>query len=159
MDDAMKMQTARNVFETICGMLREQDYKFRADPEELKVNFGVRGESFPIDVVYRVIPDRQLVQITSALAYYIPEDKRDEAAIALTMINWRLLNGSFDFDMSDGYVQFRICEAYHDSLIGGEVFDYMTHALFYTVDEYNELLFMLGKGMITLDQLIEKIKE
>ena len=159
MDQEMLEKTGWNVFETVCKTLDERGMKYERDDEKLVDRFGVRGDDFSFDVIVRVIPGKQVVQMTCPAPYRINEGSRKDAAIAITMINYQLLNGCFDFDMSDGFLVFRMCQAYHGSILGTDVFDYMLNALFYTVDEYFDKLFLISKGGMTIEQLAEKLEE
>lgn len=158
MDQEMLIKTSRNVFGTILKMLENKGMKkLDINEEELKVNFTAQGDDFPIDTYFTVLPERQVVRIASPLPFRVPEDKRVDTAIAITMVNNNLLNGSFNMDFSDGYLEFRLLEAYHESLIGPDVFDYLLSILWLSVDEYNDKLFALIKGMMTMEQFIQSI--
>ena len=94
--------------------------------------------------------------MTSPLPVDFPEDKRVDAAVAMATINNKLMNGCFDLDMSDGDVRFRLCQIFHDNDFSEEQIMYMMIITFKTVDEYNDPLFMLAKGMMDMTQFLEK---
>lgn len=157
MDQEMLMNTANNVYGTIRQMLDSKNLKYKAEDDKLKIYVAVQGDDFPVESYITVLPDKQVVILTSPMPFRVPEEKRSEAAVALTLINYRLLNGHFCLDLSDGFVELRLTEAYHESLIGADVFDYLVQILWVIADEYNDKLFALVKGMVTLEQFAQSI--
>ena len=86
----------------------------------------------------------------------IAEDKRVEAAIAINAINNQLANGNFDMDIGDGTVLFRVAVPFEGGM-PDESIHYLIGVACVTVDEYNDKLLMLNKGMWTLEEFIGKI--
>ena len=86
----------------------------------------------------------------------MPEDKRQDGAIAVCAANYGLVDGSFDYDIGDGEIRFRLASSYRDSDLGPDLFEYMIMVAASMVDNYNDKLFMLAKGMMTVQQFIEK---
>ena len=78
-----------------------------------------------------------------------------EAAIAVCVANYGLVNGCFDYDLNDGEIRFRMVQSYRDSIIGNEVYNYMLIVGANTVDKYNDRFLMLFKGMLDLEKFVE----
>lgn len=156
MTDEKKLKTARNVFNTLCGMLDEKDFHYEIHEEDLVVTFGMTGEDIPMQFVVNIDATRDLVRVLSMLPFTFEEDKRVDAAVATCQINYRLADGSFDFDYKTGRVIFRMTSSYKDSLISMEVFEYMIAVASFTIDEYNDKLLMLAKGMIPVEEFFKK---
>ena len=74
----------------------------------------------------------------------IPEDKRMDAAVAVAIANYGMINGSFDLDMSDGEIRFRVTQSYADMELSQECISYLIGIVFFTTDKYNDKFFMLG---------------
>lgn len=153
-----QLQQARNTFATICKMMDNQNWHYdkdESDPESLVINSGARGDDLPID--FRIIVDagRQLVSLHSSMPFRISEEKRVDGAIACCMINYALANGCFDYDIKSGVVLFRLATSYRESLLSEELFSYVLNVSMQTIDEYNDKLLMISKGMITLEQFAE----
>lgn len=155
MSEEKNMKAALNVYETICQMFDDMDFKYDRHDEDMVVTCTVRGEDFPMEILFFVHADREIVQLLSPLPFHINEDKRMDAAVAVAVANYGLVNGSFDYDMSDGEIRFRATQAYMDSILGKEIFRYMLAAVTSSVDKYNDRFFMLNKGMMTVEQFIE----
>ena len=66
------------------------------------------------------------------------EDKRFDIALATTVVNNRLVDGSFNFDMADGKVSFRLTASCIESILGKELFQYMLMVSANTIDAYND---------------------
>ncbi len=155
MSEEKNMKAAQNVYETICQMFDDMDFKYERHDEDLVISCTVRGDDFPMEILFLVYADREIVQLLSPMPYHINEDKRVDAAIAVAVANYGLINGAFDYDMSDGEIRFRATQAFMDSILGKEVFRYMLAAASNSIDKYNDRFFMLNKGMMTVEQFIE----
>ena len=86
----------------------------------------------------------------------MPEDKRIDGALAVTVANHGMVNGCFDYDLSDGEVMFRLTTAFHDTILSEEVYRYMILVAASTVDRYNDRFLMLAKGKSDIKQFIEE---
>lgn len=146
---------ARQEFDTLCRTLDEREWHYDKHDEDLMVTCGVSGDDIPMQLIIRIMPERQLAQVFSPLPFDIPEDKRVDVAMATTMINDKLANGSFDFDLSSGRTVFRLTSAFMGCNLSTEVYDYMIGVSAATVDEYNDKIMMLCKGMLELSAFAE----
>ena len=144
------------VYEMFKKYLEKHGFDFKAHDDDLVITLTVRGEDFPQPTMIRVYDDRDIVQILSPIPSNIPEDKRLDAAVAVAVANYGMINGSFDFDMSDGEIRFRVAQSYEGMEISEEFIKYILGVAFFTTDKYNDSFFMLGKGMMSLEQFIEK---
>lgn len=73
----------------------------------------------------------------------------------MAVANYGLVNGAFDYDISDGEICFRMSQSYRESILGAEVCNYMLLASMHTIDKYNDRFMMLSKGMIDLQKFVE----
>ncbi len=144
------------VYQMFKKHLEENDFKFDAHDDDLVITMTVHGEDLPQPTIIRVLDERDVFQILSPIPYHIPEDKRVDAAVAVSVANYGMINGSFDLDMSDGEIRFRVAQGYRGMELSDEFMDYILSIVFYTTDKYNDRFFMLGKGMMSLEQFIEQ---
>ena len=144
------------VYEMFKKHLEEHDFGFEAHDDDLVITLTVNGEDLPQPTIIRVFDDRDVVQVISPIPSRIPEDKRLDAAVAVAVANYGMINGSFDFDMSDGEIRFRVAQSYEGMEISEEFIKYILGVAVFTTDKYNDSFFMLGKGMMSLEQFIEK---
>ena len=137
-------------------MLDTRDWKYEKHEDELLIKSGIKGEDLPIDFIVVVNPKNEVVQFISSLPFNIPEDKRIDAAVAVCVANYGLVDGSFDYDISDGEIRYRLTSSYRESIISEDLLEYMIMVSASTVDQYNDRFFMVSKGMMSIQQFIEK---
>ncbi len=150
---------AREVYNSLVAMLNERDWNFAQDDEKMFISASIRGEDLPVEFIMRVMPDYDVVQLRSKLQFNMPEDKRIEGAIATSVANYGMINGSFDYDINDGEVAFRLTTSYTNSVLSYDLLEKMIYVSASTVDRYNDRFFMLAKGMMTLEDFIKKDNE
>lgn len=151
-----KLQRAQRTFETLCQNLDEHEWHYEKDEEKLEIECGARGDDLPMDIRIIVDADRQLIILLSIMPFITPETKRLDTAIATSIVNNKLVDGSFDYDVTSGHMIFRMTSSFIDSEIDGEVFTYMLMVSCHTIDEYNDKFFMLGKGILPINKFIEE---
>ena len=149
------MKKAEEVYDTLCSMLDNIGWKYDKVEEKLMIKSGVKGEDLPIDFIVVVKPRNEVVQFISSMPFNMPEDKRVEGALAVCTANYGLVDGSFDYDLSDGQIVFRLTSSYRDSQLSEALFEYMIMVSASTIDKYNDRFFMLAKNMITLEKFME----
>ncbi|MBP8594527.1 MAG: hypothetical protein KBI35_08955 [Ruminococcus sp.] len=147
------IQQAQAVFEIAKGALDDNEWKYKCDEEKLSITCSSQGEDLPIDINIRVDAKRQLLLFTSLIPVTFPEEKIVEAAVAMAEINCHLIDGCFDLDLSSGRVFFRLTGSFLESLVTRAFFDYIMVTSLDTVDQFNDKLLMLAKGMISLKDL------
>ena len=152
----VNMQKAKEIFDALVDMLDTRDWKYDKFEEDLVIKSGIKGEDLPIEFIVVVKPKNQVVQLLSRLPFQIPEEKRVDAAIAICVANNGLVDGSFDYDISDGDITFRLTTSYRESTLGADLFEYMILVSAGTIDDYNDKFFMIAKDMMTVQQFIEK---
>ena len=152
-----QLQNAENVFNSICNMLNNINFKYETSrrEEDYVITCTVNGDDIPMRMLIIVRPDREIVSLLSPMPFMTPEDKRVEMAMAVAVANYGIIDGSFDYDLNDGEIRFRLTASYIESLLGEELFKYMLFVSANTVDRYNDRFMMLAKGAMTLDQFVE----
>lgn len=154
-----KKVRAKQVYELFKQDLTNSKIKYEPHDDDLVISMTVHGEDLPQPTLIMVDEDREVVRLISPLPSKIPEDKRMEAAVAVATANYGLVNGSFDYDMSDGEIRYRVCQSYAGTVLNEETVRYLLGVIFFTTDKYNDLFFMLGKGMISLEDFLKKEQE
>ena len=156
MSDKIKMKRANEVYNTLTTMLDARDWNYKKDEEKLLIKSGIKGDDLPVEFFIMVKPDNEVVQFISILPFNMPEDKRVDGAIAVSIANYGLIEGSFDYDIMDGEISFRLTTSYRGgSTISDDLLESMIYIASSTVDQYNDKFFMIAKGMMTIEQLIE----
>lgn len=152
MTDETKVKQAIMVYKTLCAVLDKHDWKYDAHPDDLVITFRYVGDDLPMDFVMGIDTERQLIRMLSRLPVKFGKDLRVDGAIATAVINYRLADGSFDYDYSEGTVTFRLTATFLDSLISEDLLLYMVGCACATVDNYNDKLFMVSKGMLPAEK-------
>lgn len=155
MAEVENMEKARETFDTMCRMLDKRDWRYEKHEDQLTIKSGVKGDDLPIEFIIRVNPNNQIVSFISWLPFKVDESKRIDVALATCVVNYRLADGSFDYDLSDGEILFRLTSSFRDSVIGEEMFEYMLMVSASTIDIYNDRFFMIAKGVMSLQEFIE----
>ena len=147
---------AREVYMTLVRMLDDRDWKYERHDKDLLIKSGIRGDDLPVEYLMIVNSRTEVVQFISSMPFKMPEDKRVDGALAVCVANFGLVNGSFDYDLSDGEIRFRLTTSYYGNDVSADVLEHMMIVAASTVDNYNDKFFMLSKGVITLQQFIEQ---
>lgn len=153
---ADKMELAKQVYKTLCEAVERREWNFGKDEEKLLVHFGVSGDDIPMQFIIVVDADRQLIRLMSPMPFKMSEDKRVEGAIATCAASFAMADGSFDYDLSDGEIVFRMTASFRDSLIGDGLFQYMISCSCAMVDKYNDQFLAINKGLISIADFIAK---
>lgn len=69
---------------------------------------GVQGDDLPMQFILIVDGERQLIRLLSPMPYAMSEDKRIGGALATCAASYSMPDGSFDYDLSDGSIIFRM---------------------------------------------------
>ena len=150
-----KIACAKNTFATLCRMLDNNEWKYEKDEEKLCIDCGAQGKDLPMPINIRIDAERQLILLISHIPFSVDEEKRMETAIAVSIVNDRLVDGNFDYDITEGDLYFRMTNSFIDSEISEEAFKYMLYCSCMTIDEYNDKFLMLSKGLLPLDSFLK----
>ena len=150
------MELAKQVYQTLCDAIERRDWNFEKDEEKLLVHFGVNGDDIPMQFILIVDAERQLIRVMSPLPFKMSESKRMEGAIAACAASYGMADGSFDYDLSDGAIVFRMTASFRESLIGEGLFQYMISCSCAMVDKYNDQFLALDKGIMSITDFISK---
>ena len=156
MVDEKKMELAKQVYQTLCEAIERREWNFGKDEEKLLVHFGVSGDDIPMQFILIVDAERQLIRLMSPMPFKMSESKRMEGAIATCAASFGMADGSFDYDLSDGTIVFRMTASFRESLIGEGLFQYMISCSCAMVDKYNDRFLALDKGIMSITDFIAK---
>lgn len=155
MSDEKTLKQARAAFKTLCDMLDDNDWNYEKDEDELVIRCSARGDDLSMDLKIEIDAERKLVILLSPMPFSVGEDKRVALAVATSIANYRLVDGSFDYDITSGRIIFRMTSSYRDSLIGKELFEYMLFVSCRTIDDYNDKFLTISKSNMETDEMIK----
>lgn len=150
-----KYDEAKILFGTLCQTLDQMQWKYNKEEHEnyFAVFTSAVGRNLTMKLAIRIDVDRQVMYLKSPMPFSVSEELRDTMAKAIVMANWTMLNGSFEMDMSDGFVAFKMIVPYMSSMIGTEVCRYMILLSCEMVDKFNDKFDAICKGNMTLTEL------
>ena len=119
------------------------------------MHFPVNGDDLPMQYIIFADVDRQLLRLLSPLPFDMAEDKRIDGAIATCHATYGLMDGGFDYDLSNGEIAFRMTSAFLDNELPVSVVQYMIDFAGYVVDKFNDKFFALNKGFLTIEKFLE----
>ena len=148
---------AKAAFDLVVKTFKKNKWKYEANKDKLQVKTIFSGDDLDMTLYISIDEDRDLLRIYSFLPEDFPSDKIALGAFATAAVNWKIANGTFDYDVSDGTVMFRVVNSFRNCPMSKEIIDYLVHITVGTVDEYNDKLVDLAKGRMTLDQFMSAI--
>ena len=151
-----ELKRAKEVFDSICKELDDRKWTYEKDEAKLSINFGVKGDDLPMSFIVTCDAQRQLIRLLSYLPVKMKEEKVVEGAIAILLANYITADGSFDYDIHDGSIFFRMTSSFRDSLIGQELLEYMVDVACLTVDDFNDKFEGLNNGTLSLEDFIRE---
>lgn len=155
MSEELKLAMAKAEYQSVCQALDDRNWKYNKDDDKLLISFGVNGEDLPLDILIYVDVQRSLVRVLSKLPFKMNEDKRMEGAVAVCAANYGMVDGGFDYDLSDGSILYRVAACFNGSCISKNLYQYLISCACVTVDKYNDQFLALNKGMISLSDFIK----
>ena len=152
------LKQALAVYNSLCEMLDENEFHYDKDVENLKIHFSTSGDDLPIELAIQVDVDRKLVTLLSWMPFKTPENRRVPMAIAISAANNGLLDGSFDYNILDGQIIFRMTSSYRESLLGKNLFAYMLLVSCQVIDDYNDTFFAVAKTEMSVADILNYIE-
>ena len=156
MAEEKKNVLAEQVYKTLCEAIERREWNYEKDEEKLLVHFGVNGEDIPMNFILVVDAERQLIRLLSPMPFKMSEAKRIEGAIATCAASYGMIDGSFDYNLSDGTIVFRMTASFRESLIGEGLFQYMISCSCAMVDKFNDQFLAIDKGVMSINDFIAK---
>ena len=147
---------AMRAYATVIAMMDDDNLKYARDDENLRIDLGFDTEDLEVKIKFVIDEERELVRVFSFLPFKFPEDKRVEGAVATCVANHGMVNGSFDYDFSDGEILFKLVNSYKGDCFSKEAAGYMLGVAVSTVDNYNDRFFALAKGLMSLSNFVDK---
>lgn len=118
MADRDNKKLATEIYRTFCTAFDTRKWEHKRADRKRQLRFPVSIGGISMDFTLTVDVDRQLVRMVAILPEKVSEEKIPEVSAALCQVNCKLADGSFDLDMTDYAVAFRITAFFHNSRIG-----------------------------------------
>lgn len=151
-----KQDQAKKVYSTMVSALTKKEWHFEEREEDLTIVSGYQGEDIPIRFIIKIDAEREVISFISPMPFNVSKEKRVDVALAVCVANYGMVNGSFDYDLNDGEIRFRLATSYCGCEIGEDFFMDMLATALLTTDKYNDKFMMLDKGAISLQDFINQ---
>lgn len=151
----LKTALARQTYRTLLSAIEANEWVCSHNDAQLALNFGVHGDDLDMEFYVLVDAERQIVRLISRLPFKFPGNKIYEGAIATGVANYALVDGNFDFDITSGDVIFRMTTSFLSSVVSKDAFINLVNYAAWAVDRFNDKLFMVSNGMMSLDDFIK----
>ena len=132
-----------------------------ADFQKVAIEFfeDYIGEDIPMSFYIFVEAGRGVIRLLSPQPIKVEEGNYAMMAQAVNAINENLVNGCFTLDTTNGMIVWRVTIPYMESLLSEQVYDYLILISLRTVDDYNDKLLMLNKGLLDLDAFVQGLRQ
>ena len=157
-EEEKNLTDAGSVYRKLCAMLDGRNWHYNKEEEKFRISCGAQGEDLPMDIRIEVETKRQLVILLSRMPFLVPENRRAALAVAVSMANREIVDGSFDYDYLSGKIIFRMTSSYRGCIVGKEMLDYMLGCSCSTIDHYNDKFLAVAKNDMSFDQIMEYIR-
>ncbi len=151
-----KIIKAQEIYSTIIKTLDGMGWTYDRDDEKLTITTGAKGDDFPIRIIIRSLAESETLSILCPLGFNMSEKARVEGAIAVTVANYGMIRGGFDYDFMDGEIRFRLTAPFTDTELSTELIKLLILIAANTVDDYNDKFFMISKGMLSIQDFIKQ---
>lgn len=148
---------ARENLATLCKTLDEDGINYNKDEQQLTVHTAVKGKNTDILVAIHFSPDVGVLAIMCPVNVEVPENYRGQFAIAVSRVNFAILEGGYDFNPQSGAVMYRLSTCYEESVLSEDAFRYLLFTAFKHSDEYHPALKTVAEKQLTVDQIISFI--
>ena len=143
---------AKSLFKTLCTTLDNMQWRYDKDEENLAIHTSAVGDDLSMKINIRIDAERQVMYLKSPMPFAIPEKVRDTMAKACIIANYTMLNGSFEFDFSDGWLAFKMVIPFMESIISEAVCKYMILLSCNMTDKFNDKFQAIAEERMSLKQ-------
>lgn len=148
---------AQLVYESLGNFLTKSGFKFDKNDAEKIINVTLTGEDFPVEIILLSGAEKQRLDVFSQLPFEIRREKAMDVAMAIANINARIAGGKFCL-----YLDKSVC-SYESGMFFGELTGFgeefakeIISSAFTIIEKYNDQLYALNKGLISLKDLLSR---
>ena len=153
----IQTKNPEEVLKAIGETLGALGYTYDFDEENQVFSLSVVGKDIPMRLRIGVSEKQETIIIYSTLPIEVSKSQNETVSMAVAAINYKLINGCFEYDEEDCAIYFRMTESYRDSEISAEMIKYLIRCSLLTVDDYNDKLLLLCRGLLTLEEYEKEI--
>lgn len=147
-----KEMEAKAMYNTLCNTLDNMKWRYSKEEDKLVIRTSAVGDDLSIKLFMKVDSERQVMYLKSPMPFEVPEGTRQSVGMAVLIANYCMLNGSFEYDLSDGYLAFKMVIPFMESMVSEAVCKYMINLSCRMTDKFNDKFKSLAEGTMTLDE-------
>ena len=159
MANIKEIKQAKAAYEKLCAMLDDNKWKYKRDDDNFTIDTGAQGDDLPMDLKIVVDPEKMLVSVISPMAFPIPEKHRVDIAVAVSLANYGIVDGCFDYNFLNGKIYFRLTSSIIENQIGKDALEYMVFVSCSTIDKFNDKFVRITLSDMSIDDIVKLIKE
>lgn len=155
--DPSRIENKNRNAKLLLDMLEKRRLKYTVEEEtdaRTHVRIHFKGNDLPMTLHIILRTDKQIASVLSAIPFRIPEEHLQTAATAVAVANHGLIDGSFDLNLSNGNIVFRLTSCFLGSVLSEQLFSYLMFVSAETIDRYNDRFLALNNGEMTLEQFL-----
>ena len=147
-----KEKEALSLYKTLCNTLDNMKWRYSKEEDQFVIRTSAVGDDLSMNLFMKIDAERQVMYLKSPMTFDIPVPVRELIAKAVIIANYSMLNGSFEYDMSDGYLAFKMVVPYMESIISEKVCHYMVTLSCSMTDKFNDKFKALVDGKMSLHE-------
>ena len=150
----------KNAFKKFCAYLDGRQLKYQTEETEtgnFKITLSGKGKDLTMNFSIFFDIKNELISLLSQLPFDFEQEKVVEGALACAIVSDNLREGSFDFNIQNGRCFFRLTNTVKGMDVSKELCEYIFEIATYTVDKYNDKLFMVSNGAMTPHEFYDQI--
>ncbi len=96
------------ILSTVEQWLKSDDWNYDKHPEDPLIRCGVQGNGVTFRLYFQAREEQDQLLLYVVGPNLVPEDKRTAVMEFLTRVNYGLVIGNFELDLSDGEVRYKV---------------------------------------------------
>ena len=141
---------AKVLYKTLCQTLDNMKWHYTKEEDKFIIRTSAVGKDLRMELYMKIDADRQVMYLKSPMPFTVPVEQRDLLTKAVITANYTMLNGSFEFNVPDGYLGFKVVVPFMESIISEKVCHYMIMVSCDMTDKFNDKFKALVDGTMTL---------
>ena len=151
------MERSHEVFNTIKSCFENQGWTYSLLDREFTLKTGFTNEGKHTDIIIRLDTEKSLIQIYSDLNFKVPNEKMLDVCIAISIVNPFVANGSFECNVLEGMVLFKVAQSYMGGCtVTEELIDYMIAISLVSIQDYSDSLSAIANGTLELEDFMRQ---
>ena len=146
--------TSPNILQAIANFFTAENWPFVTVQDEKILQIAVSGQNGKLTCYAQVIEEQSLLIFYSICPIQAPESQRQALAEFLTQINYDLIIGNFQLDLTSGQIRYKTSLDVSDSTLSTTQIENLVYTNITMMDEYlPEILSIINNSSPPLDSI------